>query len=170
MENAWVDYSATVKFDKPSFDIKPDEMLEVSLKAKVDLAVTTKTKISVTTEIDTSGAIPHWATPWEDDIEVGRTTTDVTLFSLSISDLGISLNRAKGHVYLDDENRIMGKLEEIRVSVDLGDEWYTYLPEYVLNEIIDLVEGLVKKKSHQLCFPLLSYPRKFRSLGKLRWI
>jgi hypothetical protein len=77
---------------------------------------------------------------------VGRTTTNVTLFSLSISDLDISVDRAAGRVYLDDENRIMGDLEEIRVSVNLGDEWYTYLPEYILNKIIDFVEDLVKEK------------------------
>lgn len=143
-EDVWVEYGATVRFRKPDFDLKSGNILEVDGSLSVDVWVTVKAKVSISIEVDTSGFIPDDWTPWDDDVVLEKKTSVVTLLGMRLDDLGVTIDKATGHVYLDAKNRLMGELEDIDLSIDLGDEWYTALPEYVLNVIIDFVEGLVE--------------------------
>ncbi|HIH45430.1 MAG TPA: hypothetical protein HA257_10325 [Candidatus Methanoperedenaceae archaeon] len=143
-EDVWMEYGATVRFRKPDFDLKSGNILEVDGSLRVDVWATVKARVSISIEVDTSGFIPDDWTPWEDDVVLEKKTSVVTLLGLRLNDLGVTIDKAQGHVFLDNENRLMGDLEDIDLSIDLGNEWYTALPEYVLNVIIDFVEGLVE--------------------------
>lgn len=141
VDESWLEYSATVMFGKPSFDLKNGNMIEVTnCPLQIDAEAKVKLKVSVEVQVDTSGLIPDWLTPWEDDITISRKTSTLTLASFSINNLNVNIDRAVASVYLDDQNRLMAKVEEVDITIDLP--WS--LPETIINWIIDQIEGLIK--------------------------
>jgi len=109
----------------------------------VHVYATVRATVTAKLVVDTSPCIPDGWTPWEDDITISSRTSTAKFFDLS-EDMEVNLNYAEGKVYLDDENRIMGKLNDFNVSLSLGNDWYEHLLAAVLNTILDFVKNIVK--------------------------
>jgi hypothetical protein len=144
VDRAWVDYGARVEFGKPEFDLKAGNIFKLSkFKVKVHVYATVRATVTAKLVVDTSPGIPDDWTPWEDDITISSRTSTAKFFDLS-EDIEVNLNYAEGKVYLDDKNRIMGKLNDFDVSLSLGNDWYEHLLAAVLNTILDFVKNIVK--------------------------
>jgi len=143
VEDSWIDYSASVSFGKPSFDLKSGNRVVISnCPLVINVTAKVQLKVKVTVELDTSGIIPDSWTPWEDDITLSENTYTVTLATFVINNLHVNIDSAEATVYLDDENRLMAKVESVDVTINLG--WS--LPDAALNWIIDQIENLIKGK------------------------
>jgi hypothetical protein len=139
---SWIEYGATVKFGKPSFNLLNGNRLELtSCPLNIHAWAIPKLKVQAKVEIDTSGAIPDWMTPWSDDVTIASKVTTITIWNFSV-DLNVDIDRAEAEVYLDDQNRLMAKVRDVDITIHLP--WS--LPEDVLNYIIDWIEGLIKDK------------------------
>lgn len=142
VDRAWIDYGATVKFRKPSFNLLDGNKIELTdCGLQIHAWATPKITFTVSVEADTSGPIPDDWTPWEDDQTIYRQTSTCTICTLSI-DLDVTIDLARAKVYLDDQNRLMAKVEDVDVTIDLG--WS--LPQYVLNLIVNWIIDLVIEK------------------------
>lgn len=147
VDDVWIEYGAKVTLLKPNFDLKDGNIIEIKNSSiKVSAWATAKAKVTASIEVDTSGLIPDWLTPWEDDVELSSQTSTMTLFTLALNDIDAEIKEASGKVTLDSNNQLVGEIEEIDIEVDLGDEWYTHLPEAIINKILDFVENLVLEK------------------------
>ncbi|MBO3753623.1 MAG: hypothetical protein FGF53_01890 [Candidatus Brockarchaeota archaeon] len=139
---SWIDYGATVSFGKPSFSLLDGNRMELTnCPLHIHAWATPKLKVQAKVEVDTSGPVPDWMTPWSDDVTIASKVTTITIWTFTI-DLDVDINRAEAEVYLDDQNRLMGKVKDVDVTVHLP--WS--LPEDVLNHIIDWVEDLIKDR------------------------
>jgi len=154
VDRAWVEYGASAVFSQPDFNLAAGNLLSFSnFKVKVHVYARVKATITASLEVDSSSIIPDDWTPWEDDIVISKKTTTATLFNLS-EDIEINLNNAEGKVYLDDKNRIMGKITDIDITVSLGDDWFSHLVSAVINAIIGFVEKIVEDHLP----PIVLYP------------
>jgi hypothetical protein len=161
VEQVWIEYGASVTVPRPEFDLKEGNKLELKdYSVKATLYARAKARISTTVKVDTSGFVPDWMTPWEDDIVVSRKTSVVTLFppppleSLSLINIDAKTS-ATGSVVLNADNELAGKIEALDIKVDFGPEWYKALPEFILNDmIIALLKELALSKLNSfLVFP-----------------
>jgi hypothetical protein len=157
VENIWIEYGATITLLKPNFDLKDGNKLEIKdTYVKASLYAKAKATISVSVEVDTSGLIPDWMTPWQDDVELSKQTSVVELFSLSLPDVSVKTN-AQGTVVINDENEVEGKIDALDIDVDLGDEWYTHLPKDLIDGVIKshLKDLILEKLDKLLVFPAI---------------
>jgi hypothetical protein len=139
---SWIEYGATVKFGKPSFNLLNGNRLELTgCPLNIHAWAIPKLKVQAKIEIDTSGPIPDWMTPWSDDVTIANKVTTITIWNFSI-DLNVDIDRAEAEVYLDDQNRLVAKVHDVDITIHLP--WS--LPEDVLNHIIDWIEGQIKDK------------------------
>ncbi len=157
VEDIWIEYGATATVLKPNFDLKNGNKIEINNSSlKISAWATVKARVSVSIEVDTSGFIPDSWTPWEDDVEISKKTTTTTLFSLSLNNLEAKIKEATGKVFIDADNQLVGEIEQLEIEVDLGSEWYTSLPETIINEIVDFMENMVLEKVKSLVlFPAI---------------
>jgi len=142
VDRAWIDYGATVKFGRPSFNLLAGNRIELTnCPLQIHASATPNIKITVSTEVDTSGPIPDFMTAWEDDITIMRWTTTITCPTFTI-DLNINIDHAEAKVYLDDQNRLMAEVQNVDITINLP--WS--LPQDVLNLIINWIIDLVIDK------------------------
>lgn len=151
VDRAWVEYGASISFSKPEFDLKPGNVMDITdLLIKVSLWAEVKSTIWVSLSVDTSGFIPDFLTPWEDNIDIKHKTSTMTVAKLAMNEAEIPLNNAKGEIYLDDQNRIMGKINSIDLEISPGEEWYKYIPQLTVNKIIDFTKLLINNNVPEL--------------------
>lgn len=155
VEDVWLEYGASITLLKPAFDLKDGNKIQITdCQAKARLYVRAKARVSVSVEVDTSSIIPDDWTPWEDDVTLTKKTTTFELFSLTMNDVTVKA-AGEGAVVLNADNELEGQINTLSVHVDLGDEWYTHLPEYVINDVIFglLKEMIIEKLDKFMIFP-----------------
>jgi len=131
--NSTLNYSATVTLGKPTVDIKSGNRFSL-----LDTHVYADVWVNVTTDVRVTGKTAFGL------VQVyGKEEQDVKLFSLTKTGIDVTLRNATGKVYLNDKLQLMGKVEQVDVTIDLGDDWQDKLTESAMNTIIHRVRGLI---------------------------
>ena len=119
--NSWIEYDVTVRFGKPNFNLKSGNKIEANCDLHLDARAEVKVEI-------------------RNKVTGDRHTR--SLGSLSISNQHVVVDKILAEVFLDDQNRLMGKIVEVDVEIDLPRR----IPEVALNWLIDQIEALIKNR------------------------
>lgn len=129
--NSKLNYGATITLGKPTVDIAPGDnfsLVNTQVHATVWATVTT----DITTEVDVLFGLINVSS---------STVTDQKIIDLS-KDIDITLEDATGHVYLNPQLQLMGKVDQVDLKIDLGQDW---LDKFV-SDMLDTIIGWVKDK------------------------
>ena len=140
IDRVWADYGATLRFSKFDFDLKPENNVELEGSVSVDLWMKVYTQITETTEL-------FWGA-WD----VSEETYTVKLFDLSINNMTVEIETAKGITYLDGSNRLTIDVTDLDLNIPLS--WD--VPEFLLNFIVDwAVDQIVNNLPPIVLFPAI---------------
>jgi hypothetical protein len=140
IDRVWADYSATVKFGKFSFDLKPGNVVALSGSITADLAA--QVYVQVTTEQKVL-----WGA-----CTVSSKTQVIEPFQISLNNLKVNIDEAAGEVYIDSLKQLTVKVTDLKLSIDLN--WV--VPEPILNYIVNwLVDQAVKNLPPIHLFPAM---------------
>jgi hypothetical protein len=134
----------TVKMlDLPEIEFLSGNRAQISsLKLAVDVRARLETELDRIVTLDTSGIIPDSLTPWEDDRTLSERKSVGYLFNMDVN-LAVEVERARCAVKLDDQGRVVLKVTEADVELDLGSRWYENLTDRAANTLLDLLERTI---------------------------
>jgi hypothetical protein len=132
--------------DLPEFIFEKGSVVRIKkLKLKADIQARLDAEVHKVISLDTSGAIPDKLTPWKDDIKISEKTGKATIFNIK-EDLLIEVENASCNVQTDKENRLVLKISEADVELDLGSIWYQNLSDKLTNAFLDILEKNIVSK------------------------
>jgi hypothetical protein len=137
-------YDVTVSIlELPDIEFLIDNQAQIrNLKLKAVLHGRLDTETRHMLQVDTSGFIPDNITPWQDDITLSDYTKSESLFSTT-EDLSVEVEIARCTVDVDEQSRLVLKVCDADLELDLGKHWYENLTEWVVNGFLDFLEKMV---------------------------
>lgn len=132
--------------DLPEFVFESGSLVRIKkLKLKADIQARLDVEAHKVISIDTSGFIPDKLTPWKDDIIISDKTNKSTILNIN-EELLIEIENASCTVQVDKENRLVLKISEADVELDLGNRWYQNLTDKLTNSFLDILEKNIVSK------------------------
>jgi len=136
---------------KPDFDLLHEDKV---LLSNIDLSVLVElkpyVKVEFKVEVDSSGFIPDFLTPWEDDVVLEKRTEKIPFFYMPLPFPHMRVDQCIGRISFDEAtNTFKIKVEKINLYWDFirfTDFPLLDFPERVLNLLIDLFEESIAKK------------------------
>jgi len=141
----WMDYEGVVELSKPAVRLNETSM---SLEALALVSVTgfLRVELDVALKFDTSGPIPDFLTPWEDDVVVARGRRVFEVWRYRANKKRIELVDPTASLAVDKEQRIM--LEARGACLDVGLGWR--LPQ----RLVERLERNIEMDIHR-AFPAI---------------
>jgi len=131
--NSKLNYGANITLGKPTINITAGDHFSL-LNTHVFADVWANIKTDITTDVDVFFGLIDVTT---------STVTGVTILSLTKNGIDITLNNATGKVYLNPQFQLMGKIETVDLTIDLGQDWLDNLTDYALNLIIGWIKAKI---------------------------
>jgi hypothetical protein len=127
----------------PTIDFLSGDQAQIhNLKLNVVLHGRLDTETRRILQLDSSGFIPDTITPWQDDIKISDKSKSESLFDTT-ENLMVEVEVARCTVSIDEQNRLVLKVCEADLQLDLGSQWYDHLTERVANALLDFLEKTV---------------------------
>lgn len=147
VKKAELSYNVRIELtDLPEFVFEGGNLARINkLKLKADIQARLDIEAHKVISLDTSGLIPDKFTPWQDDIVVSDKTNKSTILNIN-EDLLIEIENASCTVQVDKENRLVLKVSEADVELDLGSLWYQNLTDKLTNSFLNLLEKNIVSK------------------------
>jgi len=141
--DVWLDYEGKIVFTKPLINIT-NEGINIEALTVVDITGFLRVDLEMAVEFDTSGAVPDFLTPWEDDRIVGKSRRIFEVFRYRATDKRVELVSSDSSIKIDNEKRII--LQTNKFDINVGLNWR--LPRRI-------VKNLEKRIEKQI---LISFP------------
>jgi hypothetical protein len=141
IERVWLEYESTARYGKPSFNFVQGGKAEI-IDAPINLDIDARVKVDVRLDayLDKSSFIPNKWTHWKDkDLSHRRKTYTISKFK--VDDMEVIVEKAMGSISLDEENRVVIKIDDIDMNVEL--DWS--LPKFVLGWLTDDLKRMIRE-------------------------
>lgn len=137
--NSKLTYGTTITLGKPSINISQGDTFSL-VNTKVHANVWAKVTTDITTDVDVLWGLVNVST---------NTVKDQKIIDLS-KDIDITLRNATGHVYLNPQLQLMGKVEHVDMTINLGSDWSDKFLSSMLNTIIGWVKDMITARIPEL--------------------
>ena len=133
----WLDYEGVVKLSKLVLSFEKG-FIGLKSYAILDLTAFLRVELDVALEFDTSGPIPDFVTPWEDDRVIGKSNRTLEVMRFRVDKKQIELDKVDVSLFVDDSRRIVCRMD--RFDLELGLNWR--LPR----RVVDRLERRIEKE------------------------
>ena len=136
----WLDYEGIAEVSKPyvTFD---EDSLRIEAASIMDITAFLRVELDISLEFDTSGAIPDFLTPWEDDRAVGKDRRIFTAMRYTANRKEIKFVDDDARLLLDDKRRVVLDFNDF--DLDLGLNWR--LPRRLIKAMEKNIERHINK-------------------------
>ena len=141
IERVWIEYESTARYGKPSFNFVQGgkaEIIDAPINVDIDARVKVDAKLDA--YLDKSSFIPNKWTHWEDKDLTHRKKT-YTISKFKVDNMEVKVDKAMGSISLDEENRIVIKIDDIDMNVEL--DWS--LPKFVIGWLTDDLKKMIRE-------------------------
>jgi hypothetical protein len=130
IQKVWAEYGATLRFSKFSFDLKPNNKVQVG-DGSINADIWAKLKVTSRQHVDVLGV-----TVWED-------TSTTTLIDIGPTNITVNIETAEASVQIDSNHMLTVDPETLNITIPL--EWDVF--EFLLDAVVDwatkqIVDGM----------------------------
>jgi len=113
-----------------------NEGINIEALTVVDITGFLRVDLEMAVEFDTSGAVPDFLTPWEDDRIVGKSRRIFEVFRYRATDKRVELVSSDSSIKIDNEKRII--LQTNKFDINVGLNWR--LPRRIVKNLEKRIE------------------------------